>query len=124
MGIFTKFALIFTLFLIVLSGQTKAQDDKYKTDRDNIENLKNELLNELAEDEFIENMDGNYNLTYDFEVDILKINRKTRGNKTADKYREIILKYYSPDTEGTFIMSKPYESSTITGEIIGIKLDK
>ena len=124
MGIFTKFALILALFFIILSGQSKAQDIKYKTDRDNVKNLKNELLKELAEDGFIENVDGNYNLTYDFEVDILKINRKTRGNKTADKYREIILKYYSPDTEGTFIMSKPYESANITGEIIGIKLDK
>ena len=124
MGIFTKFALIFTFFLIVLPGEGKTQDVEYKIDRDNIKNLKSELLQELAEDGFIENIDGNHNLTYDFGADILKIDRKTRGNKTAEKYREIILKYYSPDTEGTFIMSKPFESSNITCEIIGIMLDK
>ena len=121
---YTGLALIFALIFIVLPQQSKAQDSDFKTATNNVSSLKNELLDELALDGFIESKDGNYNLTYDFEADILKINRKTRGNKTAEKYKEIILKYYSPDTKGTFIMSKPYDSANISGEIIGVKSDK
>lgn len=118
MSTLIKLTILQLLVMVLIYGDSYSQESNGYVD---VRELKNKLLTELKADGYTEN--GNYNLTYNFSEDELRINDAIMHKSIAQKYKDIILDFYHRDTNGIFIMAKPYEDGKIKGEIIGIKLD-